>query len=72
MNFIKLFQDSVSFYRYSFKGHGPWLVDDVFQFVVDLRKGGKISGLLGGILQNVAKQPLQVTTGINGIARTQI
>lgn len=34
-----------------------------FCCLVDMEEGGHVAGLLGGILQNVANEPLQVTTG---------
>ncbi|XP_028762763.1 protein TPX2 isoform X2 [Neltuma alba] len=38
----------------------------------DVKAGGNISGLLSGILQNVAKEPLQVTTGFTFYGESKI
>ncbi|KAF7828347.1 protein TPX2-like isoform X1 [Senna tora] len=39
-------------------------------YKVGVKEGGKISGLLGGILRSVAKQPVQATTGLTFYSKT--
>ncbi|KAI9076661.1 hypothetical protein K1719_041426 [Acacia pycnantha] len=38
---------------------------------VDMKEGGHISGLLGGILENVANEPLQVTAGFTFLSKSK-